>query len=260
MATTTPNYGWPVPTSSDLVKNGATAIEALGDAADATMATMVAKSIVDAKGDIIAATAADTVSRLAVGANNTVLTADSSTATGLKWAAAGGSGALTLIKRATFSGVATTGTTFDSIFTSTYKVYMVVIERLEAVTGSDDPQFQLLYSGTTFTGNYRGASVQFPYTGTLTPYSSQTGSTTQVSMGQASGNSGFDLKATLYFGNVGNSSQYAHWWGNGVVGDEFSPVYMGGDTLVNQTFTGLLFKSSSTNVTGTVAVYGLATA
>jgi hypothetical protein len=37
MATTTPNYGWPVPTSTDLVKDGATAIEALGDAADATV-------------------------------------------------------------------------------------------------------------------------------------------------------------------------------------------------------------------------------
>jgi hypothetical protein len=46
-------------------------------------------TIVDAKGDIIAATAADTPARLAVGANNTVLTADSSTATGLKWAAGG---------------------------------------------------------------------------------------------------------------------------------------------------------------------------
>jgi hypothetical protein len=37
MATTTPNNGWPVPTSTDLVKNGATAIEALGDAIDATL-------------------------------------------------------------------------------------------------------------------------------------------------------------------------------------------------------------------------------
>lgn len=37
MATTTPNYGWPVPTSGDLVKDGATAIEALGDAIDATL-------------------------------------------------------------------------------------------------------------------------------------------------------------------------------------------------------------------------------
>jgi hypothetical protein len=38
MATTTPNFGWTVPTSSDLVKNGATAIETLGDSVDASFA------------------------------------------------------------------------------------------------------------------------------------------------------------------------------------------------------------------------------
>jgi hypothetical protein len=43
-------------------------------------------TIFDAKADILTATAADTPARLAVGANNTVLTADSTTATGLKWA------------------------------------------------------------------------------------------------------------------------------------------------------------------------------
>ena len=37
MATTTPNYGWTVPTSSDLVKNGATAIETLGDSVDESL-------------------------------------------------------------------------------------------------------------------------------------------------------------------------------------------------------------------------------
>ena len=37
MATTTPNYGWPVPTSTDYVKDGALAIETLGDAIDATV-------------------------------------------------------------------------------------------------------------------------------------------------------------------------------------------------------------------------------
>jgi hypothetical protein len=36
MATTTPNYGWSVPTSTDLVKDGATAIETLGDSIDAS--------------------------------------------------------------------------------------------------------------------------------------------------------------------------------------------------------------------------------
>jgi hypothetical protein len=37
MATTTPNYGWDVPTSTDYVKDGAVAIETLGDDIDASL-------------------------------------------------------------------------------------------------------------------------------------------------------------------------------------------------------------------------------
>jgi hypothetical protein len=37
MATTSPNYGWPEPTSSDYVKNGATAISTMGNAIDSTV-------------------------------------------------------------------------------------------------------------------------------------------------------------------------------------------------------------------------------
>jgi hypothetical protein len=121
MATTTPNFGWAVPTSTDLVKDGAVAIETLGDAIDASLVDLkggttgqvlakasgtdmdfswvaqddsnaIQNAIVDAKGDIIAATANDTPARLAVGANGTVLTADSAEATGLKWVAAAGGG------------------------------------------------------------------------------------------------------------------------------------------------------------------------
>lgn len=49
----------------------------------------VALATVDAKGDLLVGTADNTLTRLAVGGtNNHVLTVDSSTATGLKWAAA----------------------------------------------------------------------------------------------------------------------------------------------------------------------------
>jgi hypothetical protein len=49
--------------------------------------TAIQPTILDAKGDLIVATAADTPARLAVGSANQVLTVDSTTATGLKWAA-----------------------------------------------------------------------------------------------------------------------------------------------------------------------------
>jgi hypothetical protein len=129
MATTTPNFGWAVPTSTDLVKDGAVAIETLGDSIDASLVDLKGGTtgqvltkasgtdmdfswtavdplvILDAKGDLITATAADTPARLAVGTNNQVLTADSSTATGLKWAtpAAGGGGKVLQVVQATFA-------------------------------------------------------------------------------------------------------------------------------------------------------------
>lgn len=55
---------------------------------DLGLAGKVDKSTLTTKGDIYAATAASTPARLGVGSNNQVLTADSSTSTGMKWAAA----------------------------------------------------------------------------------------------------------------------------------------------------------------------------
>ena len=56
-----------------------------GTSGTVTVTNSMATAI-DAKGDLVAGTGADTFAKLTVGANDTVLTADSTTATGLKWA------------------------------------------------------------------------------------------------------------------------------------------------------------------------------
>jgi hypothetical protein len=131
MATTT-NFGWETPDDTDLVKDGALAIRTLGSAIDTSLvdlkggttgqvlsktsntdmdftwvtsddANAIQNAIVDAKGDLITATAADTPARLAVGTDGHVLTADSTTATGLKWAAAAGGGKVLQVVSAKYS-------------------------------------------------------------------------------------------------------------------------------------------------------------
>jgi hypothetical protein len=81
-----------------------------GTSGTVTVTNSMATAI-DAKGDLVPGTGADTFARLAVGANDTVLTADSTTATGLKWATPGG-GAVKQIVTATYSTtVSTAGAT-----------------------------------------------------------------------------------------------------------------------------------------------------
>jgi hypothetical protein len=73
----------------------------------------ISKGQYNAKGALLSASAAATPGVLAVGANNTVLTADSTTATGLKWAApAGGGKILQVIQGTTTASTVSTSTSF----------------------------------------------------------------------------------------------------------------------------------------------------
>jgi len=81
MATTTTNFGWDIPQSTDLVKDGATAIAALGQDIDT--------AFVDFKG----------------GTTGQVLKKTSGTDLDVEWGTA--SSGLTLINTTSFSGVTT---------------------------------------------------------------------------------------------------------------------------------------------------------
>ena len=83
-------------------------------------AAVIAPTIVDAKGDLIGATAADTPARLAVGTNNQVLTADSTTATGLKWATPSSGKIVQVVSVSYSTPTTTTSTTYvDTGLTAT---------------------------------------------------------------------------------------------------------------------------------------------
>jgi hypothetical protein len=142
--------------------------------------------ILTAKGDIYAATAAATPDRLGVGANNTVLTADSSTATGLKWAAASGGGGGKLgqlqstAKTDTFTttsttAVAITGLSVNITPSSASSKVMVMCMVSASCNGSLAlPYFYLRRNGSDIIIGDAGLSNQYRVTGGIGPNSNYT--------------------------------------------------------------------------------------
>jgi hypothetical protein len=141
-----------------------------GTSGTVTVTNSMATAI-DAKGDLVVGTGADTFSKLTVGANDTVLTADSSTATGLKWAAvAGGSSGLNLIATDSFSGVSSI--TKDSLFSTTYDNYRILMEFTASTTAAMN--FYFRSGGSNITSGY--ARQTLGTTGTTVNAARTTGS------------------------------------------------------------------------------------
>jgi hypothetical protein len=276
MATTTPNFGWAVPTSTDLVKDGAVAIETLGDSIDASLVDLKGGTtgqvltkasgtdmdfswtavdplvILDAKGDLITATAADTPARLAVGTNGQVLTADSAEATGLKWASAS-SGSYTLVRAGSFSAVSDTGTTFDTCFTTTYKNYVVVINVLGS-SGGASTYFQGRNGSTTRTANYFGSSAVWNSGGTASVTS--TSGASQFTLG-LHGTAAQNLYS-MTISNVGTGASSIPFWTGTQMTIQSNQQGPFGGLVDNGAVNGFILSASAGTITGTAYVYGLA--
>jgi trimeric autotransporter adhesin len=288
MATTTTNFGWDIPQSTDLVKDGATAIAALGQdidtalvdlkggttgqvlskatnadldyswvtpqvgditavtagtgisgggtTGDITITNSMATAI-DAKGDLIAGTGADAFARLAVGTNGQILTADSSTATGLKWGTAGATPKILQVVSATKADTfSTTSTSMVDVTglsvsitptsaTSTFLVFMNVMNShssgsnamnsfnlvrnstaiAQPSTGTDIATTQSNVVASSYLVNAVGFTVDSPATGSAITYKVQmrVTNTTTGFVNRRGDNSAITAVSSLYVMEIG---------------------------------------------------------
>jgi hypothetical protein len=304
MATTTPNFGWPVPTSTDLVKDGATAIEALGDSIDAslldlkggTTGQVLSKTsntdldftwVTDAAGDITGVTAGTGISgggtsgtvtvtnsmataittagdlikgtgsgtfdRLGIGSSGQVLTVSAGAPA---WAAPSSASKYVLLNQTTMSAVASQ--TIDSIFSSSYNSYIVVLDTLYVSAGVGQLQLQYVYSGTAQTTTY--------YQGALSPFSGS------ASTGYLNVNNGSNLvildgiytSSTTFMSQTQLNITYAGATGSPTTSFSGFNAYNvqgligSGFCNTSRVYTGLKFIPSTGNLSGRISIYGVA--
>ena len=124
-------------------------------------------TLLTAKGDLISATAASTVARLGVGANDTVLTADSSQATGLKWATPpqpqfiGASAYRTVSQN--ISNATETALTFDAENYDTDSFHDNSTNNTRMTVPAGKAGRYLITANTTFTNNATGQRIVYVY-------------------------------------------------------------------------------------------------
>jgi hypothetical protein len=234
---------WATPSAGDLTEvQAGVGISVASGTGPIPIITNSSTDLITTAGDLLYGTAADTVARLGIGTANQVLAVNSG-ATAPEWKTVGASG-MTLVKRSTFTGVATTGTTFDGVFTSTYGSYLVIIESFDAATLADDAQLQLRSGAVTKANNYFNGS-----------FINGSGSVSFTALNNSS-TSLFQLSTDGYvFGHLffqGSNVQ-------GQITSQLNSVFSTINGFVDSYGPdGFLLKSASSNINGTVAVYGLA--
>ena len=211
-------------------------------------------STVTAKGDLIAGTANNAVSRLGVGANGTTLVADSSEATGLKWAtpSSGGTPGLVLISTDTFSAVSSVSV--NSKFSSTYDNYLIRVNNLTSSTNTWLTG-RLRASGTDETSNnYKQQLTEGSGTSLTTSFASAT-SWGNLGYVNTSFQSPFQVELSNPFNTKVTVLSSVNAPGGITAGDS---VYVTGALNTTTSYDGFTLTTFSGTFTGSVSVYGFA--
>jgi hypothetical protein len=116
-----------------------------------------------------------------------------------------------------------------------------------------------LYSGSVQTSNYYGAAGGAVYN-SATFANVQNSNTSQFTFGTNLGVSTSSTVANLLFTGVGQTTEICRITGTAYEPDAATARVVGFNADGTTKFTGFRLKSSSSNVSGTVAIYGWATA
>jgi len=141
-------FTWVTPQVGDITAvTAGTGISGGGTSGDVTVTNSMATAYTT-KGDLVPATGSAAFARLGVGANDTVLTADSTAATGLKWAAPAASGGMTLLSTTSLSGASTT----ISSISGSYKDLVIYVRDWYSSSNSN---VLVTVNGDTTAANYQ---------------------------------------------------------------------------------------------------------
>ena len=232
-------------TTSSVLASTPTATKSAYDLADAA----IAKSTVTTAGDIIYRNAT-VPTRLGIGTAGQVLQVNSG-ATAPEWATIASGSGFTKIQTSSFSAVSSTGTTFDNVFSSSYKNYVVVIKA--SCSATTYLRWQFRTSGGTIASDYFG-SIAFDLF---------TGGTDRVNANNATictinNNGSYAGYTTVNVSGVGNTSERGFIYGNGYATASTSSATFGYQADSQQTYLGFILSPTSGTITGTATVYGLA--
>ena len=157
------------------------------------------------------------------------------------------------VTRTTFSNVASQ--IFDGVFTSSYASYLVVIENLYGANGASYVSWQWRYGGNTQAASCNSAGYGLTAAGAGNAMYGA--GVSECLITNKIGTSTVPCAGMLTVHGVGVAGYPIY---SGTIWSSYDAVHRdtGGNCEVSRTYDGFLIRSSSGNVYGTIAIYGLA--
>jgi hypothetical protein len=247
LANPTTNYGFVLPTSSDLVTDLPADFDVALQGVDTRLKALQPGTTL---GDVAYSSAtANTNTRLAIGSSGQVLTVSGGVPA---WATP--SNALTLISNTSFTNQATQA--FDGIFSSTYVAYLVYFQGIFG-SANNNIRMQMRTAGpTTVTSGYFNGSIGGQPNGTNLNLSNNNGSFAEVSSNFGSTqDNGISAQFTI-LGCSGTSTVPRIMY---QTVSSYTGVSSNGGFFVSSaaTYTGFILSAPAGNLTGTVQIFGV---